>query len=42
MLANFEVVVTEKTEIPIKLANIPFGIKAKNGIHIGLKKRVHN
>lgn len=38
-MLNFSFEVTEKTQIPLKLENLPFAIKPEKGIWIALKPR---
>ena len=39
LMLNFKFEVTEKTQIPLKLANNPIGIKTEKGIWMALKPR---
>lgn len=39
LLLNFSFEVCDKTEIPLKFAKIPFGMKPENGIWLSLKPR---
>lgn len=39
ILAKFDIIVTSKTQIPLKLGNDSFNLKPSEGIHVGLKLR---
>lgn len=39
MLLNFSFEITSKTRIPLELEKVPFSIKVKDGVWVGLKPR---
>lgn len=39
LLLNFELTPNHKTQIPIKIAKSPFGIRAEKGVELHLKLR---
>ena len=39
LMLNFSFEVTEKTQIPLKLAKIPFSSKSEKGVWVALKPR---
>lgn len=39
ILAKFDIVPTENTQIPVQLSKDSFGLKSEKGVYIGLKLR---
>lgn len=42
LLLKFEIIPNEKTQIPIRIAKIPFGARPEKGVHVQLKLRKQN